>query len=261
MEASKDLLVIQNLTKRFGGLTAVRDLSMTLTRSGIHALIGPNGSGKTTTVNLITGMLPADEGSIIFDEHEIRGRKPYLIARAGIRRTYQNIKLFSSLTIKENMMVGGHSLTTAGMVRTIFDYKTHNAEERMLSEKADQILETVGLTGVANRISGSQPYGIQKVSELGIALMTDPKLILLDEPAAGLNPSERSAFIDKVLHIKDRGIKILLIEHNMDVVMNLSEIITVLSFGSKIAEGTPSEIQNNDDVIKAYLGKKYKKIG
>ena len=261
MEKREPLLEIKNLTKRFGGLVAVNDLSMTLEGDGIHALIGPNGAGKTTAVNMLTGVLPADEGSFIFLGEQMRGKKPYYIAQNGIRRTYQNIKLFMTLTLKENLMVGGHCKTKAGIFRTIVDGRTFRREERQLSEKAEQILELIGLKDRANEISGSQPYGVQKVSELGIAMMTDPKLIMLDEPAAGLNPSERATFIDYVMKIKEMGIKFLLIEHNMDVVMNLSETISVLNFGVKIAEGTPHDIQSNDEVIQAYLGRKYKKQG
>ena len=261
MTKSEPLLKIEGLTKRFGGLVAVNGLSLTLEGDGIHALIGPNGSGKTTTVNMLTGVLPADEGTFRFDGNEMRGQKPYTIAQAGIRRTYQNIKLFMSLTLKENLMVGGHCKTKAGLFRTIVDGRTFRQEERQLSEKADQILELIGLKDRANEISSAQPYGVQKVSELGIAMMTDPRLIMLDEPAAGLNPSERAVFIDYVMKIKEMGIKFLLIEHNMDVVRNLSEIVSVLNFGCKIAEGTPDEIQSNDEVIQAYLGRKYKKQG
>lgn len=255
------LLKIDNLTKKFGGLTAVGDLSLYLEDGGIHSLIGPNGSGKTTTINLISGVYPCDSGSLIYNgTKEIRGMPPHEIARLGIRRTYQNIKLFSSMTIKENIMVGGHCETKAGIVRTIVDYRKFKEEEKMLSEKADSMLEIIGLKNRANELSGAQPYGVQKVTELGIAMMTNPKIILLDEPAAGLNPSERASFMNMVLRIRDDyKIKFLLVEHNMDVVMSVSEKISVLNFGRKIAEGTPYEIRNNDEVIKAYLGRKFEK--
>ncbi len=256
------LLKIDNLTKRFGGLTAVNSLSLDLKDDyGIHSLIGPNGSGKTTTINLISGVYPSDSGTVVFNgTEEIMGMPPHEIARLGIRRTYQNIKLFSSMTIKENIMVGGHCETNAGIIRTIFDFRKFKEEEKVLSEKADYMLEIIGLKDKAKAISGAQPYGVQKVAELGRAMMTNPKIILLDEPAAGLNPSERTDFMKMVHRIRDDyKIKFLLIEHNMDIVMSVSEKITVLNFGRKIAEGTPYEIQNNDEVITAYLGRRFEK--
>lgn len=255
------LLKIDNLAKKFGGLTAVNNLSLYLNEGGIHSLIGPNGSGKTTTINLISGVYPCDSGTMIYDEKQEISKLPsYEISKLGIRRTYQNIKLFTSMTLKENLMVGGHCETKAGLVRTIIDYRKYKEEEKMLSEKADHMLEIIKLKDKANELSNSQPYGVQKITELGIAMMTNPKIILLDEPAAGLNPSERAEFIKIVLQIRDEyKVKFLLVEHNMDVVMNVSERISVLNFGNKIAEGTPYEIQNNDEVIKAYLGRKFEK--
>lgn len=253
------LMEVKNLTKSFGGLVAVNDLSFELEETGVHALIGPNGSGKTTTINLISGMLPANEGSIQFDGKELNGMKPHQIARVGLRRTHQNIKLFSTMSILENVMVGAHMDTNAGIIRTLLDFKTYINEEKMLKERAEEVLELVGLYDRRNEIVGSQPYGVQKLTELGVGMVSKPKLLLLDEPAAGLTPSERTEFIDMVLKIFDMGVKVLIVEHNMDVVMNISKKITVLNFGSKIAEGSPFDIQNNDDVIKAYLGRKFKK--
>lgn len=255
----ESILKVEHLTKRFGGLVAVNDLSIDLKKGGIHALIGPNGAGKTTIINLITGVFEANHGDIIFNGVNVSSKKPHEIARLGLRRTYQNIKIFGSLTVKENLMVGGQSVTSAGLLKTLFDIRCFNYEEKLLSERADEILELINQKDRGNLIASSQPYGVQKILELGIAMMSNPSLILLDEPAAGLNPSERAMFIDMVLKIRDMGVKFLLVEHNMDVIMSVSEIITVVSYGMKIAEGTPFEIQNDEEVIRAYLGKKFKK--
>lgn len=254
-----ELLQVKNISKSFSGLKAVNNVSFTLEQSGVHALIGPNGSGKTTTINLITGILAPDNGSIVFDGHELTGLRPDLIARLGLRRTYQNLRLFKMMTVRENIMIGATHRAKAGLIRTIFDQKTFRAEEKMLAEQADGVIEQLHLQRFSNHSVGSEPYGIQKMTAVGIALIDRPKLLLLDEPAAGLNPSERTMFVDMIQEILEEGTKILLIEHNMDVVMNISKKITVLNFGSKIAEGTPEEIRDNDTVIKAYLGKKFYK--
>ncbi len=253
------VLKVDHLTKKFGGIVAVNDLCLTLEKGGIHALIGPNGAGKTTVINLITGVYTPNSGTINFQGHNITGKKPFEIARLGLRRTYQNIKVFGSLTIKENLMVGGQMATDAGLLRTIVDSKKFRQEEKILAERADEVLELINQKEFANLQTSAQPYGVQKVLELGIAMMSNPSLILLDEPAAGLNPSERATFIDMILKIRDMGVKFLLIEHNMDVIMSVSEKITVLNYGTVIANGAPKEIQNNDEVIRAYLGKRFKK--
>lgn len=250
------LLRVENITKRFGGLVAVNNLSFELCDNGIHALIGPNGSGKTTTINMISGALRANEGHIILDGHELVGKKTYQIARLGMRRTYQNLKLFNSLTMLENVMVSAHEQMRAGVVKTVFFPNIFHKEERELKEKAESILERLGIYGYRNENVAGLPYGIQKMTELAIAMIAEPKLILLDEPAAGLNPTERAEFVDTLLKIYEQGVKMLIIEHNMDVVMNISKKITVIDFGTKIAEGTPLEIQRNEAVIKAYLGAK-----
>lgn len=252
------ILEIRNLTKRFSGLVAVDNLSFEVKDRSIHALIGPNGSGKTTTINMIDGVFPPTEGQIIFDGQDITGKHTWEISRMGLGRTFQNIKLFNSLTVKENLMVGGHMIyAKSGILPFLFDIKCSRQEEKALSEAADRVMESMNIQNSSNTIVGDLPYGMLKMVELARTMMTSPKLILLDEPAAGLNPSERKELIDILLRIFEGGVDLFLIEHNMDVVMNISHEITVINFGSKIAEGVPKEIQNNPEVIKAYLGDRY----
>ncbi len=254
----KTILKLDNVVKSFSGLVAVHDLSFEMKERSIHALIGPNGAGKTTTVNMITGVTPVTSGEISFGDTRTSGLPTFQIARLGIGRTFQNLKLFTSMSVLENLMIGGHQLTQMGILRFIYNFRKAGQEEKLLKEKAEEVLNFIGLSDVKNECVSSLPYGKQKMTELGRALMTAPKLLLLDEPAAGLNASERVEFVNIILKTFDTGIDIFLIEHNMDVVMNISNQITVLNFGAKIAEGTPTEIKNNREVIKAYLGDKYK---
>ena len=238
------VLKLEHVTKRFSGLVAVNDLSLEMPKNCIHSLIGPNGSGKTTTVNMITGVLPVSDGTIFYGDTQISGKPVFQIARLGIGRTFQNLKLFSSMSVLENLMIGAHQMTRIGLIQFLVDLRGEKREEKLLIERAEENLA----------------YGKQKMTELGRALMMKPDLLILDEPAAGLNPSERREFVDILLKTHEKGIDLFLIEHNMDVVMNISTKITVLNFGAKIAEGNPYEIQNNDEVIRAYLGDKYKPV-
>lgn len=253
------ILRLNDVTKQFGGLTAVDHANIQVRNNTVHSLIGPNGAGKTTIVNLITGVLPLTSGEITFEDKRISGLKTYQIARRGIGRTFQNIKVFPTMTLLENVMVGGHPLTKIGMIRGIFDFRGTASEERMLKEKAEMLLDRLGMYELRNETMKNLPYGRQKISEIARAMMTDPKLILLDEPAAGLNPSERAYLVSVIQRTHADGYTFFLIEHNMDVVMNLSDDISVLSFGKLIAKGTPAEIKDNDEVIEAYLGSAFVK--
>lgn len=252
------MLELKNITKKFGGLTAVNDLSMVVNEHEIHALIGPNGAGKTTATNMIEGVYHPTSGQIFFKGEDITTKSTYQIARLGIGRTFQNIKLYDTMTALENVMVGGHQLTKLDLFPSIINPVGLLKEEKMLKEKALMLLDYVGLLSIKDEYVKNLPYGNRKVLEVARALMMDPELLLLDEPAAGLNPSERAEFVALIRRIHDEGKTIFMIEHNMDVIMNVSDQITVVNFGAKIAEGTPKEIQTNAEVIRAYLGERYK---
>ncbi len=256
-----DILQVQQLSRQFGGLKAVDRFSMDVKEGSIHALIGPNGAGKTTITNLICGEIEQNEGDILFQGQSLTGLKVYQRAGRGIGRTYQNIRLFDSLTAAENLEVAARIEHSCGMIKTIVSGASGKREKQERREKSMEVLKQMGMEHLANEKVRGLPYGNRKILEIGRALVTDPKLLLLDEPAAGLNPSERKRLVDIIYKIHDRGVSIFLIEHNMDVIMAISDQITVLNFGKKIAEGTPKEIQNNEEVITAYLGSRFRKQG
>ena len=250
------ILETRNVTMRFGGLSAVDNVTLQIPEGSIYAIIGPNGAGKTTLYNCITGFYPADEGDMLFNGKSLMGLSPDRITRLGISRTYQNIRLFPAMTALENILVGAHPQLKSNYVDAILHTPRQRAEEEKALEDAQGLLNFVGLKGKGDLLARGLPYGEQRRLEMARALANKPKIILLDEPTAGMNPNESVTMMRFIESLRDElKITILLIEHDMKVVMGISEFIYVLDFGQLIAKGTPGEIQKNPQVIESYLGR------
>jgi branched-chain amino acid transport system ATP-binding protein len=249
------LLGLDSLTRRFGGVTAVDGVSMNVEAGEIRGLIGPNGAGKTTMLNVISGLMPPTSGKMLLDEKDVTGEPAHHLAARGIRRTFQNLKLFTELTVLQNVMIGLHTSGKTGVFEAIFATGRQRREEKSMHRESLAALDTVGLSEQADRPASALAYGHRRLLEIARAIVASPILLLLDEPAAGLNPTEAESLVGLIRRINAQGVTIVLVEHHMDVIMAACSRITVLNYGQKLAEGTPAEIRGNESVIEAYLGR------
>ena len=249
------MLEVTKLGISFGGLRAVDDLSMEIEKGGLVGLIGPNGAGKTTVFNMLTGVYRPTDGGIRLGGENLIGKKPHEICKMGVARTFQNIRLFGKLSVLDNVKVGLHNEVTYSLVESVLHLGSYGKKERAMDEKVLDILKVFGLEGKADVLASNLPYGQQRKLEIARALATDPKLLLLDEPAAGMNPNETGELMETIKLVREKyGVTILLIEHDMKLVTGICEYLYVLNFGKLLAEGTPKEVMNNPEVITAYLG-------